>query len=264
MLALNASYDFEPIYQAPAGVINPGERAKNEMSLNSKCWNSKENKKGMLFCYFFSFASLQVAPDVGLGFITCNYPLKSFLFRDDNICVVYLISISFFKEVVSRATRISIVCYITIYMSNAREPAVEGFVTCYDYFSLDFSVSHVFHWLKFRESKCWLQHSYSMVFNFLSIDLFWYKPYAGGLLPPVWVMVFKLCSAPHAQSETKHEAPACLFHMVLAVRSQLCWIGSIAQYHYSLRSTEHFLDLNFCSPEDIRFYLGTLGHLPVR
>ena len=71
----------------------------------------------------------------------------------------------------SRATRISMVCYITIYMSNAREPAVEGFVTCYDY-SLEFSVSHVFHWLKFREKECWLQHSNSAVFNFLSIDLF--------------------------------------------------------------------------------------------
>ena len=31
----NASYDFEPIYEAPAGVINPYERAENEMSLNS-------------------------------------------------------------------------------------------------------------------------------------------------------------------------------------------------------------------------------------
>lgn len=128
----------------------------------------------MLFCYFLSFASLHVAPHVGLGFITCNIPLKSFLFHDDSICVVYLISVSFFKEVLSRATRISMVCYITIYMRNAREPAVEGFVTCYDYFSLDFSVSHgyVFHWLKFRETECWLQHSYSTAFNFLYIELF--------------------------------------------------------------------------------------------
>lgn len=105
--------------------------------------------------------------------------------------MVYLISVSFFKEVVSRATRISMVCYITIYMRNAREPAVEGFVKCYDYFSLDFSVSHVFHWLKFKETEYWLQHSYSTAFNFLSIDLF------GELLPPAWVMIFKLSSAPH-------------------------------------------------------------------
>jgi len=127
----------------------------------------------MLFCYFFSFASLHVAPDVGLGFITCNFPLKSFLFHDDSICVWFIWSPSLFQgSLVKGHTRISMVCYITIYMRNAREPAVEGFVTCYDYFSLDFSVSHVFHWLKFKQTECWLQHSYSTAFNFLSIELF--------------------------------------------------------------------------------------------
>lgn len=98
LLSRAAPRDFEPIYQAPAGVINPGERAKNEMSLNSNCWNSKENKKRMLFCYFFSFASLHVALDVGLGFITCNFPLKSFLFHDDSICVWFIWSPSLFSR----------------------------------------------------------------------------------------------------------------------------------------------------------------------
>ena len=158
-------------------------------------------------------------------------------------CVLFDLRLFFQGSLVNGHTRISMVCYITIYMRNAREPAAEVYVTCYDYFSLDFSVSRIFHWLKFKETEWWLQHSYSTAFNFLSIELFWYKPYAGELLPPAWVMIFKLSSAPHAQSETKHESPACLFQMVLAVRSKLCWIGSIAQYHYSLRSTEHFLEL---------------------
>ena len=33
------------------------------------------------------------------------------------------------------------------------------------------------------ETECWLQHSYSTAFNFLSIDLFWYKPFAGRTAP---------------------------------------------------------------------------------
>ena len=144
----------------------------------------------MLFCYFFSFASLHVAPDVGLGFITCNFPLKVFFFMTTAFAWGLSDLRLFFQgSLVKGHTRISMVCYITIYTRNAREPAVEGFVTCYDYFSLDFSVSHVFHWLKFKETECWLQHNYSTAFNFLSIELFWYKPYAGELLPPVWVMI---------------------------------------------------------------------------
>lgn len=101
----------------------------------------------------------------------------------------------------SRATRISLAYYITIYLRNTREPAVEEFVTCYDYCSLDFSVSHVFHWLKlwkFRETECWLQHSYA-AFNFLSI-------YRSILITSPSCMgydLYKLSSAHHTQSETK-------------------------------------------------------------
>ena len=87
-------------------------------------------------------------------------------------CVLFDLRLFFQGSLVNGHTRISMVCYITIYMRTAREPAVEVFVKCYDYFSLDFSVSHVFHWLKFKETECWLQHSNSAAFNFLSIELF--------------------------------------------------------------------------------------------
>ena len=198
----------------------------------------------MLFCYFLSFASLHVAPDVGLGFITCNFPLKSFLFHDDCICVCFIWSAS----LESRKSRQRPHTYINGMLHNYlhEDRAWAGCRSICHVLRLLFSRFlgiPCFPLVEIQETECWLQHSNSAAFNFLSIELFWYKSYAGELLPPEWVMIFQLCSAPHAQSETKHESPACLFHTVVAVRSKLCWIGSIAQYHYSLRSTEHFLEL---------------------
>ena len=53
-------------------------------------------------------------------------------------------------------------------------------------------------------------------------------------------MIFKLSSAPYAQSETKHEAPACLFQMVLVdpcspKQVVLDWLDSLIP----LQSEEH-------------------------
>ena len=76
-----ASYDFEPIYQAPAGVINPGERAKNEMSLNSNLWNSKENKKGCFsVTVFLLFCFSSRRPRRRSGFYHVQFPLEKFSF----------------------------------------------------------------------------------------------------------------------------------------------------------------------------------------
>ena len=101
----NASYDFKPIYEAPAGVINPYERAENEMSLNSNRWNSKENKKGCLLFLLFCFSSRR--PRRRSGFYHVQFPLEKFSFSWRlHLRVVYLISVSFFKEVLSTATHV--------------------------------------------------------------------------------------------------------------------------------------------------------------
>ena len=45
-------------------------------------------------------------------------------------CGLFDLRLFFQGSLVNGHTRISMVCYITVYMGTAREPAVEVFVTC--------------------------------------------------------------------------------------------------------------------------------------
>lgn len=74
-----ASYDFEPIYQAPAGVINPGERAKNEMSLIQTVEIPKQIKKDT-FLWFLLFCFSSGRPRRRSGFYHVQFPLEKFCF----------------------------------------------------------------------------------------------------------------------------------------------------------------------------------------
>ena len=101
-----SSYDFEPIYQAPAGVINPGERAKNEMSLIQTVEIPKKIKKDA-FLLFLLFCFSSRRPRRRSGFYHVQFPLEKFSFSWRlHLREVYLISVSFFKEVSSRATHV--------------------------------------------------------------------------------------------------------------------------------------------------------------
>ena len=180
------------------------------------------------FLLFLIFCFSSRRPTRRSGFYHVQYPLEKFSFSwRQHLCGLFDLRLFFQGSLVKGHTYINGMLHNYLH----EERAWAGCRRICHVLRLLFSRFLGIPWICFplveiRETECWLQHSYSTAFNFLSVELFWYKLYAGKLVLPVWVMIFKLSSAPHAQSETKQEAPACLFHVVLwSLQSEASCVG---------------------------------------